>query len=43
MLGATGEIVTVNVAALLVTLPAEFMAITRNVAPLSPETVAGVV
>jgi len=43
MLGPTGAAVTVNVAGLLIALPAELVTITRNVAPLSPETVAGVV
>jgi hypothetical protein len=43
MLGATGAAVTVSVAGLLIALPAELVTITRNVAPLSPETVAGVV
>jgi hypothetical protein len=43
ILGPTGAAVTVNVAGLLIALPAELVTITRNVAPLSPETVAGVV
>jgi hypothetical protein len=37
------EVVTLKVAALLVTLPAELLTVTVNDAPLSPEEVAGVV
>ena len=43
MLGATGAADTVRVAELLVMLPAALVTITRNVAPLSAEAVAGVV
>jgi len=43
MFGPTGDAVTVNIAELLVALPAELVTITRNAAPLSPATVAGVV
>jgi len=40
--GATGLAVTVRVAALLPTLPAELLTTTVNCDPLSAETVAGV-
>ena len=39
----TGAVVTVKVAALLVTVPSELLTIHLNVAPLSASTVAGVV
>jgi hypothetical protein len=42
-IGATGAGDTVNVAALLVALFTELVTITRKVAPLSVEAVAGVV
>ncbi len=41
--GATAAALTVRVAALLVTLPAELLTITVNCAPLSELVVAGVV
>src|SRR5256886_7397992 len=41
--GATAAAFTVSVAALLVTLPAESLTTTTNLAPLSEEVVAGVV
>ena len=40
---ATGTLVTVNRAALLLTMPALLLATTRNCLPVSPATVAGVV
>jgi hypothetical protein len=43
MLGATAAVVTVNVALLLVTLPALLVTTTLNCAPLSLLVVAGVV
>jgi len=43
MFGPTETGLTVKVAELLVMLVTELPTITRNVAPLSPETVAGVV
>jgi len=43
MEGATGAVVTVSVAALLVRLPAELLTTTLNCAPLSEVISAGVV
>lgn len=43
MVGPTGDAVTASVAVLLVALPAALVTTTRNVVPLSPEAVAGVV
>jgi hypothetical protein len=39
----TGAVVTVNVAGLLVAVPAELVTVTVKVEPLSPLAVAGVV